>query len=280
MLRKSKFRFLSGKKLICLILVGWIASISAQGITNTLGGNTADDKFIVENSDSQESLVVTGEGNVGIGTVYPSYPLVVQGHPVGQVGIYFNGEDADWASIYVNAQSASANPGFGYLRSGFIRAHTYCNSSYGWVVSTGESPDARLVVNATGNVGIGFMSPDEKLEINGNMNLNGEINRKSTTGTANLVPVAYGTINSNGDILSGTGNFTCTWTGNHYEIIINGEDYYWTNYTTLVTTIAGGDKIASTNSGGQGENKLNIWFLDVSSSTDEQRIFQFVTYKS
>ena len=257
--------------------MGLVAFTNAQGITNTLGGNTYSDKFIVENSDSQKSLVVTGEGNVGIGTAYPSYPLFIQGRPVGEVGIYFNGEDAYWASIYVNAQSAGASPGYGYLRSGFLRAHTYCNSSNDWVVSIGS--EDRLVVDATGAVGIGFSAPDEKLEINGNINVNGEVNRKSTTGTTNLVPVAYGTINYNGDVLSGTGNFNCTWTGNHYEIVIAGEDYFWTDYTTLVTTLFGGDKIGSTNSGSQGENKLNIWFHDVSSGTDVQGVFQFVTYK-
>ena len=67
------------KKLIYLILVGMIVSINAQGITNTLGGNTSADKFIVENSDSDEGLVVTGEGNVGIGTNTPNESLDVDG---------------------------------------------------------------------------------------------------------------------------------------------------------------------------------------------------------
>lgn len=54
------------------LVLGLITFINAQGITNTLGGNTANDKFIVENSDSEAGLVVTGTGNVGIGTTSPS----------------------------------------------------------------------------------------------------------------------------------------------------------------------------------------------------------------
>ena len=50
---------------LLLIIFGLVTLINAQGITNTLGGNTAADKFIVENSDSEAGLVVTGEGNVG-----------------------------------------------------------------------------------------------------------------------------------------------------------------------------------------------------------------------
>ena len=63
------------KKLIYLILVGLIVSVNAQGITNTLGGDTADDKFTVENKSSEVGLVVTGEGNVGIGVTSPEGTL-------------------------------------------------------------------------------------------------------------------------------------------------------------------------------------------------------------
>lgn len=70
--------FLSGKKIL-MITVLTIGLINAQGITNTLGGNTAAEKFIVENSDSEAGLVVTGEGNVGIGTTNPLSKLSVGG---------------------------------------------------------------------------------------------------------------------------------------------------------------------------------------------------------
>jgi len=66
------------KKLL-LIIFALITLTNAQGITNTLGGNTANDKFIVENSDLEAGLVVTGEGNVGIGTTSPLSKLSVGG---------------------------------------------------------------------------------------------------------------------------------------------------------------------------------------------------------
>lgn len=64
---------------IIILTIGLITFANAQGITNTLGGNTAADKFIVENSDSEAGLVVTGEGNVGIGTTNPLSKLSVGG---------------------------------------------------------------------------------------------------------------------------------------------------------------------------------------------------------
>ncbi|NHZ85271.1 MAG: hypothetical protein GWP19_05255 [Planctomycetia bacterium] len=82
MLNKVKFQFLSIKKICILITLtlGMIINANAQGITNTLGGNTADDKFIVENKDGTDGLVVTGEGNVGIGTTTPVTTLHVSGN--------------------------------------------------------------------------------------------------------------------------------------------------------------------------------------------------------
>ncbi len=89
MLRKSKSRlsriyrgFLSGKKIL-LIVLGLIAFTNAQGITNTLGGSTSADKFIVENNSGSQVLTVTGEGNVGIGNNSPTYKLDI----AGKIGI-------------------------------------------------------------------------------------------------------------------------------------------------------------------------------------------------
>ncbi len=81
MLRKPKSRFLSGKNIFTIVIstIALITITNAQGITMTLGGNTSADKFIVENSDSEAGLVVTGEGNVGIGTTNPVHKLSVVG---------------------------------------------------------------------------------------------------------------------------------------------------------------------------------------------------------
>ena len=76
------------KQLLCLIFMGLFALLNAQGITNTLGGNSATDKFIVENSASEAGLVITGEGNVGIGTTNPLSKLSVGGNGNSDFAIY------------------------------------------------------------------------------------------------------------------------------------------------------------------------------------------------
>ena len=75
-------------KNIIMIMVLTIGLINAQGITNTLGGNTENDKFIVENKDAETGLVVTGEGNVGIGTLTPKSKLSLGGDGNSNIMIY------------------------------------------------------------------------------------------------------------------------------------------------------------------------------------------------
>lgn len=62
--------------------------------------------------------------------------------------------------------------------------------------------------------------------------VNGEIQREAT-GTANMIPIAYGVINANGTISSGTNNFTVTKpSAGVYRIAVNGIS----DYTNIVST--------------------------------------------
>ncbi|MBP6731289.1 MAG: hypothetical protein KA149_04480 [Chitinophagales bacterium] len=108
----------------------------------------------------------------------------------------------------------------------------------------------------------------------GNVTVN-EINRTST-GSANLVPVAYGTINASGTILSGTGNFTVTKTGTgSYSIALDGQSFLFSNYTTLATIVGTNGQIATNSVSGN----LLIYTSNAAGTAGDQ-IFQFVTYKN
>ena len=95
---------------------------------------------------------------------------------------------------------------------------------------TNNLESMRILSN--GNVGIGDSSPGEKLEVTGNIKASGnillttgEVNR-TTTGAANMVPIAYGNVAANGSILGGTGNFTVSKlpdTNGIYNITVSGE---------------------------------------------------------
>ncbi len=82
--------------------------------------------------------------------------------------------------------------------------------------------------NALAFVGAGTNNLNRKVHFfaEGGATFEGEINRPQT-GSANLVPVAYGVIDANGTILSGTGNFTVTQPSvGVYNIAIAGISVY------------------------------------------------------
>ncbi|HEY6503854.1 MAG TPA: hypothetical protein VIZ28_07770 [Chitinophagaceae bacterium] len=97
-------------------------------------------------------------------------------------------------------------------------------------------------------VGIGTTSPDEKLEIVGNIKVSGEVNHPST-GAANLLPIAFGSVSSAGVIHSGSENFTVTRTAaGSYTIGITNHSYSFSTYSTVITAVSSVPLVAVTNS--------------------------------
>ncbi len=96
------------------------------------------------------------------------------------------------------------------------------------------------------------------------------------TGGANL-PIAYGYCNSDGTTRNGTSNISCSWNAGsgQYEITITGEEYYYTNYISLVTPISDG-MIAAV---GSVNNKLVVTFTKHDGTADQQTAFGFIVYK-
>lgn len=105
----------------------------------------------------------------------------------------------------------------------------------------------------------------------------GELNH-SKTGTANLVPIAYGNIASSGTVYTtgNTSNFTCTrTTAESYTITITGKSYYFSDYVTIATLIGSSASYIKTDSSGGG---LLIKIYN-SAGTLTDSIFRFVVYK-
>ena len=63
------------------------------------------------------------------------------------------------------------------------------------------------------------------------------ISRAPLTPSPRRDPLAYGFVYENGTIASGTANFTVNWnsSANWYEIQLTGINYYYSNYSTVVT---------------------------------------------
>jgi len=148
------------------------------------------------------------------------------------------------------------------------------DKGYGGYFATYGGGEA--LITGAGNVGIGTESPQAKLDINGTTNVRGELQRQAKTGSANLVPIAYGVIRSSGTTSTNTGNISSTWNNTYkrYEITIDSENYYWLNYITQVTPMTGGLSAQTSSVGG----KLLVKLYNSSGSLIQGN-FQFVTFK-
>lgn len=102
---------------------------------------------------------------------------------------------------------SNVNTGFFQLSGNNVRMGTNSGNTAGNMVIRMNGTD-RVFVDENGNMGVGDATPTHKLDVNGDINLTGEIRKFSQTGNASLTPYCYGFIRSNGTILNGTPNFT------------------------------------------------------------------------
>jgi hypothetical protein len=168
-----------------------------------------------------ERMRIKGTGNVGIGTTSPVNNL----HLI---------EDSGTARIRV--ESADGQAGISFLSDSTVETVIYSPDGSDDLRFFVNNAD-RVAINSSGNVGIGTNSPSQKLVVNGNVHVTGEVQRP-TTGAANMVPICYGHVDADGTIASGSGNFSASWraSADDYLISVTGEDFgVGTNYTVLVT---------------------------------------------
>lgn len=140
----------------------------------TVGGNTPLKIY----TGDRERVVVTPEGNVGIGTTEPSSQLEVQ-QLGGTLGL-------------VTFRDASTNAGFKFDVNDREDSLDYgAPFRHGIRTGTGESllfrvgADNDIVFDGGGNVGIGTTSPKGKLEVVGETLINGNFRVNGTTYSGN-----------------------------------------------------------------------------------------------
>jgi hypothetical protein len=127
----------------------------------TWGGNTQTDlHFKTYDAGVIDAMTILSTGNVGIGTTAPASPL----------HIYENTSNVDSSAGLIIEQSGSGDAIIQFLETGTQRWVMGLDNSDGdkfKIASSGDlDSNARLtIIPASGNVGIGTDSPDEKLHV-------------------------------------------------------------------------------------------------------------------
>jgi hypothetical protein len=226
-------------------------------------------------TSSNGYALITGTGNVGIGTNTPVAKLHIGGSQSEKIRLENTNSLANGVSNDIFFRTGSFYTGaIKVIGTGTSTARMGLFTLTGPTTAT---PKERISILDLGNVGIGTTTPSEKLEINGNLKTSGEINRTQTT-TANLVPIAYGSIDAVGSAITdaSTDNFTITNpSAGIFLITVTSETINISNYT-FVGTICGGSLGMMSLTVDTG--KLKVLTSNAAGSLTNQ-MFSFVIYK-
>ncbi|MCB0573984.1 MAG: tail fiber domain-containing protein, partial [Saprospiraceae bacterium] len=169
---------------------------------DNLGNHTATQNLALNGKwlsgdGGNEGVFVDANGNVGIGNSQPTAPLHVY-RSGGEDAIILIGAEGfeSEARLELSKVGGFASAGIGYYPgNGFLRVRTNSNHP---IVFEPNGLEAMRIAN-NGNVGIGTISPVNKLTVSGNADFSGNVG----IGTAN--PVNELTVSGNADFTGNVG---------------------------------------------------------------------------
>lgn len=175
--------------------LGGVKSTNQQTYISAEEYPTSNDDNIRFINSNNETMRITREGNVGIGTSNPEYELDVNGlfrfkDPNRNNTITFNSND-NWDGVQLNFSKDGTEMVMGVDESGDAFIKTYGRTAL--ILGANGSESMRLDFNS-GFVGINTTNPQHKLEVNGTIFATGYCNllvdSTSSESTSNA-PTAY-----------------------------------------------------------------------------------------
>ena len=244
-----------------------------------IGTNNPGSKFSIHDAAAKQSIfsfnagINAGQLELGLARGTQATPLAVQANDLLGKLVFsgFNGNSfAPSASIESRSSQAFTTSGNGSV----LEFKTTRDDS--------TSSATRMIIDNNGRVGIG-KNPVQTLDVKGTINVSGgfgnEVNRINTS-NADLLPIAYGSVDLNGNILtSNSGNFILFKLGTGVYEIDFTDGFNSINFTVLATLSSGPGEIAASNSlTGSLPGKFKIRTYN-SAGTPVDKDFNFVVYK-
>jgi hypothetical protein len=159
----------------------WVAKASTPGIISVNGGIHffADTGLTVGNTYTPSSrMTISSAGSVGIGTTAPLYTLDVTSPANAQIHLDSGGLDSGAYLLSIAPQELALSGGASFNGSSWVAKasapgivsvnggiHFFTDA--GLTVGNTYSPSSRMVINSSGNVGIGTSAPSSTLTVAG-----------------------------------------------------------------------------------------------------------------
>lgn len=225
--------------------------------------NYENNRMFIGTNATLNQLVLDATGNVGIGDSNPANRLSLTGG--NGLGIVPATGGFNFISFY---NSNDGNVAWG-INDGWTVNRDFRIYMYDGAGAFIGQPFT--IQDTTGFIGIGNgnINPAVELDLTGTLRLTEEVQRDET-GDANLVPIALGSINFDGSIIAGTGNYNVAQIGSGtyridfpartltQEVIVSAIAYQPGGGAKAIVDyeISGGDLIIYTHDGGGGGTNL------------------------
>ncbi|MEQ9208182.1 MAG: hypothetical protein RLN78_12500 [Phycisphaerales bacterium] len=181
--------------------------------------------------------------------------------------LQLNFDDSGFGGIYVNSANSGGSPFYGFAVDNVSEAYiefSPVSNEMRFYNSDAFSPTLTLGLDTAG---VKTLAADDDIVKDYGA---GEFYRHG--------PIAYGTVGSNGAVISGTGNFTCSWDGSlgRYVISVDGESIS-SSFNTMVANASSTSPRVVTTASVNGDMLVYIHSL---SDQNVQSSFSFVIYKN
>ena len=234
------------------------------------------------------SDVYRASGNVGIGTSNPSYNLDIY-NSSGDVGLQLNSAQSTY--IVLN-RGVGEYAGINFKTDGDYKFRVGLLSDSYFSIHTAAAHRG-LTIDNSGNVSLtnnlnvdGDLFVNQNLEVAddltvGSVTISGSEVQTTNTGNTNMLPIAYGSVRSDGTLISGasSGNVSVSHPSvGYYAITITGVTYDYLKCAQSVTLLGDIGFVRT----GSSSGKLLVYTYDITGrDVDDKKniMFSFVVYK-